>query len=242
MYENKFQKYNYKSQTDEYEDWYLSHEGKSEGDCIVYLHGHGSHGDQLLTREDVQGYCFPFLFDLGMHIVSPNLRDNAWMCPLAVDDLFMILDEGKRKYSWKRIFIVSGSMGGTGALIFAMRHPELIDGVAALGAATSIKRYMNWCTDSPKEIVNKEIYNAIAHAYTEDAFDLNDVCKHAGKLRMPVLLYHGGADDVIPPVEAQSLNGILRGKGNFYYHEIPGGNHDSPLPFYREAVLKLINT
>ena len=53
---------------------------------------------------------------------------------------------------------------------------------------------------------------------------------------MPVWLYHGGADRTIPVSEARALAEILAGKEDFHYHEIAGGNHDSPLSFFQQGL------
>ena len=44
---------------------------------------------------------------------------------------------------------------------------------------------------------------------------------------MPVILTMGEADALIPVAETRKIAAAMRGKSNFAYHEIPGGNHDS---------------
>ena len=103
----KFNRFEYESVVDGLKDWYLFHDAGAGTDCVVILHGHGSHGDQLLICPDLA----PWLASLdrfGVSVVSPNLRDNAWMSPAAVSDLSRLLEEGKTRHRWRRIVFASG--------------------------------------------------------------------------------------------------------------------------------------
>lgn len=241
MYEKDFQRHEYTSRVDGLQDWYLLHEEPLSSICIVVLHGHGSHGDQLITRPDIAGSWVPVLLKNNVSVIAPDLRGNSWMSEAAAVDLYDLLRQRLKIRKWRKIIIVSGSMGGTGALIFAMLHPELISGVATLGAATDIGRYLSW-TATQSHPVLREIHDAIKTAYPDEANRLkHSVCANAGKLSMPVYLYHGSEDRTIPVSEAHSLAEKLSNKKDFHYHEIENGNHDSPLPFFEEALTKLIN-
>ena len=116
----------YTSSVDGFRDRYFLHDAGKGTDCLVYLHGHGSDGSQLFTREDIK-VNLPLLAELGLSVISPDLRGNGWMCPAAVADLADILTSCRKKYNFRRFVFLGGSMGGTGALIFAVRHPELVD-------------------------------------------------------------------------------------------------------------------
>lgn len=234
-----FQRLEYQSAVDGKTDWYLYHDAGPARDCVVVLHGHGSHGDQLLTRPDLA----PWLASLerwSVSVVSPNLRDNAWMSPPAAADLKNLLENGKKRYAWRRIFFCSGSMGGTSALIFAVLYPELVDGLVVLGAASDIGRYRSWCAAQTHPVL-REIHDAISAGYRDGDYSLHNVLAHAEKLTMPLFLCHGEADHTIPVSEARSLAERLAGRKTFSYHEIKGGNHDSPLPFFPEGLEKLLS-
>ncbi len=230
----------YISTVDGARDWYLFHAGARPA-CVLVLHGHGSHGDQLLTRADLEPWrqC---LNELEVSVVTPNLRDNSWMSAPAVTDLAELLTHLKATHPWQRLVIASGSMGGTGALIFAMRHPELVDGVVALGAATSLARYAAWCDQPGQAPVIYDIRDAIRQAYpTAQELQAHDLCVHADRLTMPVQYYHGAADEIIPVTEAQALAEQLQDNANFRLTLVPDGNHDSPLPFFRQALTDMLD-
>ena len=233
-----FKRIDFTSRIDGKQDWMMVHDAGPSSDTILSLHGHGSHGDQLLVRADMSMHI-PLMESFGLSVISPNYRDNSWMSVPAVADLADFLAEWKSAHPGRRIFIVSGSMGGTGALIFAMRHPELIDGVGALGAATDLRRYAAWCRNFPEHFVIPEIGQAIEAAYTGDEYELHNVCLHADRLTMPVLYYHGDQDQLIPTSEALALAEIMKGRPNFTLTLTPGG-HDSPLACYPDALTKLV--
>ena len=132
-------------------------------------------------------------------------------------------------------------MGGTGALIFACLHPELVDGMVIAGAATDIGVYLNWCKQFyDTENIRATIGKTIEERYTADALAAHSVCNMAEKLSMPVYYSHGGDDKIIPVSEAENLCGKMAGKANFHYTEIPGGDHDSPLQRTVEDFRRLL--
>lgn len=219
-------------------DWGYVYPRSRRGVGVVVLHGHGSHGDQLYKRADIRGRVDYMLAD-GLGIMTPNLRGNAWMCPEAAADLRKLILWAKKDFGWEKIILASGSMGGTGNLIFAMRHPELADAVVALGAATDLPRYAEWLARQELPVCG-EIREAILTSYHHDAGLMNahSVDRHPEKLTMPVWYAHGENDQLMPVNEARSLAAKLSHKDHFHFHEIPGGNHDSPLGLFEEYLDK----
>lgn len=131
-------------------------------------------------------------------------------------------------------------MGATSSLAFAAQHPELVDGVVALGAATDIARYEAWCRhpDAPPATaaVRAAIAAAIATSYGDADRAMHSACRNAARLTMPIVLVHGEDDSVIPVEEARGLAATLSGRDRFVYREIPGGDHDSPLRLWGESM------
>lgn len=230
------QKITFKSLHDSTEDYYFLENNTPAGDCVVVLHGHGSHGDQIYTRKDLQ-IRLQTIRQLKLNIISPNLRDNAWMAPAAVSDLKQILLECRQKYSFNRYIFVCGSMGGTGALIFAIQHPELVDALIVLGAASSIKRYREFCRKGDKWI-HSDIAEAIGKNYSDGDYEISDVCLHAERLTMPLKYFHGEADEIMPVSELYALRDCRQWHANAYFQSIPDGDHDSPLTYFSEALIQ----
>jgi len=209
-------------------------------DLLVYLHGHGSLGDQLLTRPDIAAHL-PQIDSLGLSVISPDLRGNGWMSPAAAADLAWLLRRERTARGWRRTLFLAGSMGGTGALIFAMLHPGLVDRAAVLGAATSPGRYAEWCRTRKDSAVLGEIRAAILANYPDPAaLRRHDVSLHATRLTMPVRLIHAADDAVIPVGEARDL--AARNLPGLTYTELASGGHDAPLAFFAEALNEMVQS
>ena len=238
----QFARAEYTSAVDGLRDWYLFRPGNARL-CVVVLHGHGSQGDELVTehwRERLRDW-HECLNELDASVLCPNLRDHSWMSASAVADFAALLRQLKARHPWEQLVIASGSMGGTGALIFASRHPELVDGVVALGAAAAMPHYAEWCAQPGRLPVCGRILEAIRAAYpTPESLAAHDVCAHADSLRMPVLFYQGVADEVIPASEAIDLAERLKDKSDFHLTLVPDGNHDSPLHYFREGLTRIL--
>lgn len=224
----------YQSSLDDLRDWALILPGKNPSFWIIVTHGHGATGDQLFTRQDIRESWLPQMLDCGAGILTVNLRGNAWMSPAAAADLHELLQWMRTEYNLEKTLFYSGSMGGTSNLIYAVLHPEDVNAVVALGAATDLPSYYFWCVNQPVDIA-RNIADAIKTSYGGDPhlqkvlFLHHSVLQNVANLTMPVYLAHGGADRIIPVEQARNLAEAMQHQKYFCYHEIPNGNHDSPL-------------
>ncbi len=202
---------------------------------VVMIHGHGSHGDQLFTRADIRDAWLPTLLASGAGIVTPNLRDNAWMSSAAATDLHALLAWLRRSHGAKKFILFSGSMGGTSNLLYAALYPEDVAACVALGAATDLASYYAWCQPHPAGSTQRGIGYAIVTAYgatpaaAPELYQRHSTVAQCARLTMPVFFAHGGADALIPVEQARQLAAAMAGRPTFEYVEIPGGGHDSPL-------------
>ena len=230
----------YVSGTDAHRDWALALPPTHCNTWVVNLHGHGSHGDQLYVREDIRRDWFPGFRRRGLGILTPNLRDNAWMSPAAADDLHGLLELVRGRYGADRYVFVSGSMGGTGALIYAILHHEDVAGVAALCPATGVATLHRHCAETAGL---GDLAAAITVAYggtpddAAETYDRHSALRHRDRLTMPVYLAHGSADAIIPVTHSRAMADAGT-PGPLKYREIPGGHHDSPVASHvlEEAV------
>ncbi len=224
----------YISDVDGLKDWALLLPGKKKDLWIIFIHGHGSNGDQLFTRRDLRERWLPAFRDSGAGILCANLRDNAWMGPAAAADMHDLLNYLRAEHGMKKTIFCSGSMGGSSNLTYAVLHPEDVSGLIIRGAATDLSSYYRWCKTQKRPIIH-EIAEAIRNSYggtpdeKPDLYLRHSALANAEKLVMPLFLIHGGADEIIPVEQARSLADKMKNCKNFSYTEIPGGNHDSPL-------------
>lgn len=202
---------------------------------FVVIHGHGSHEDQLYTRPDIRDSWLPGLRRTGGGVLTPNLRGNAWMSPAAADDLRDVLRAVRQAHGARHFLFFSGSMGGSSNLYYALRHPEDVAALAALGAAPDPARYAAWCRAFPEASIQNQIGRAIETSYggppeaCPEPYAERCAPARAFRLTMPVYLSHGEKDPLMPVAEARRLAQALRHEPSFRYAEIPGGGHDSPL-------------
>lgn len=230
----------YVSPRDNLEDWALVLPPATGRTWAVVLHGHGSHGDQLYTREDIRQHWLNPLRAAGLGLLTPNLRDNAWMSPAAVGDLHDLLGWVRTRYGAQRFVFLSGSMGGAGNLIYATLHPEDCAAVVALGATTDLAAYHAWLAGHTNGI-QPQIAVAVAQAYGGTPAQLPDLYRrHSSffqreRLTMPIFTAHGEYDVLMPVDQLRQLAAQLKGRPNFTYEEVPKGNHDSPL-FLKSAM------
>lgn len=233
-YPDGLQRLDYVSDIDGLHDWATLLPGRRRELWIVALHGHGACGDQLYTRKDVRTIWLPEFLATGGGIITLNLRGNAWMCPSAAADLHAVMHYLRAEHGLEKTIFCSGSMGGTSNLIYGVLHPEDVNAIVARGAATDLASYYDWCLTQPLPIL-KEIAEAIKTAYgaapdqAPDLYRRHSTLANHARLTVPVYFSHGGADAIIPVEQARRLAEEVRGRNNFAYYEVPGGDHDSPL-------------
>ncbi len=247
--ENKFSLKNiscmsYTSGVDCFDDWALLLPGSRSGLWAVILHGHGSAGDQFFSQENIMKHWFPELLETGAGIICPNLRGNAWMSPAAASDLHELISYLRVEFKMQKTVFTSGSMGATGSLVYGVLFPEDVDAIDARGAAADIGSYYSWCMGCKSPLL-QEIACSIRLSYggepdlINEIYDRHSTLKNADKLVMPVSLIHGENDKTIPVEQARRLAERLSGQANFFYREIPGGDHNSPL-FEKEGFQRVL--
>ena len=230
----------YESAHDGRPDWALLRPPRKGRVWAVMVHGHGSHGDQIYTRPDVRGSWLAAFERAGVGVLSPNLRDNGWMAPPAVRDLRDLLQWTREHHGAGRFIFFSGSMGGTANLVYAALHPEDVGAAAALGAATDMAAYHDWCMRHESG-VQREVGLAIASAYggppaaAPALYRRHSPLFSAGRLTMPLFLSHGECDELMPVGQMRAMAEALRQNAAATWLEIRGGGHDSPL--FTEAAI-----
>lgn len=204
---------------------------------IVVIHGHGSLGDQLFTRPDIRELWLPQYLKRGYGIITPNTRGNGWMAPVVAEDFDGILDLIGEKYGPCKFRFESGSMGGTSILIYAVLHPEKINGMIIRGGAPDLPAYLEFCRKHESEVpVLTEIAEAIMANYggtpeeKPEVYFAHSAINHPERLRgIPLYYAHGSNDEIMPVSCSRRLAAKLCDREDFAYLEMPGGDHDSPL-------------
>jgi len=193
----------------------------SSRDVMIALHGHGANRWQYVKeeRDECRG-ARDCAGRYGMVFVSPDYRAfTSWMGPAAESDLLDIVGELRARYAPGRIFLVGGSMGGTSALTFAVRHPALIDGVVSHNGHANHVEYENFQDAISESFGGTK--QQVPQEYRERSAEF-----FAERLTMPVALAVGGKDESVPPHSVLRLAERLRGLNpNVLLIHRPEGGH-----------------
>ena len=204
----------------------VSFHNAEKSDCLVIL-GHGLTGnkDRSLLVE-----------------LADALAENGWPClritysgngesegaftesniTKEVADLSAIIDQVG---SGKRIAYIGHSMGGAVGALFAARDERVKIMVSLAGmvyTADFVKREFGDVI--PDEgLMWDEPGCTLSKAYVEDLEEIGDTLAAAKEIRIPWLLIHGSADDIIPPRDSEDLFKVLRRPSTLL--EIEGAGH-----------------
>lgn len=211
--------------------------GPAEG-ILVNLHGHYSDETQMMTEgiyKDAFGKLRRECLRRNWVYVTAWYGGNTWMGPLGEAGLADLIGVLRKRWPKVPVYLQGGSMGGSSVLVFAVRRPERIDGVAARCPAGDIAAYYDWAlARAAGNPTLRSITDAIRLHYTCDGHDLRQelelrsALRHADRLTMPVSLAHGSADTLIPVDWTRQLAERLRTLGRrVQYEEVEGGGHDS---------------
>jgi pimeloyl-ACP methyl ester carboxylesterase len=168
---------------------------------------------------------------------TPDYRGTtSWMSEPAEADITQLVGLLKTDLRAPRVYLIGASMGGSSALAYAVRHPELLDGVIDVCGTSDIGDFHGWCRATPSPPVLKELADAIEQAYggtpaqKPGLYAGRSALAQAARLTMPVVMAHGESDAVIPVRYSRDLHRLLKGRGaRALYREYPGGDHGAPL-------------
>lgn len=235
----------YVSGVDGFEDWALFCPGAAGRPVIVNIHGSFSTGDQLFTREDIREHFLPVFLRERLGVLMPNLRGTTYMCPKTVRDMTGLLEVVQERFvSEPRFVFLSGSGGASSSQIFAVRHPERVQGLVALGACDLADR-LKFARQSPLPVM-QDLARAIITAYggtpeeLPEVYRAHSVIANRERLTMPFLLASGECDALIPVEKVRLVAEALREQPGFTYWEVKGGGHDSPLFLPVEEMLRAV--
>lgn len=197
---------------------------------ILFLHGAGERGSDGLLQTDV-GLPHAIRLDRSRFntiVVIPQcVKDSWWVTPdmeeLALSALAAATKEFKGDL--KRTYLTGLSMGGYGSWSLAAKFPGKFAAIVPICGGIVLPEHL------------KQMRPDLASlAYPDDPKSYQEVAKKIGKT--PVWIFHGGADDVVPPDGSRQLNDALKAAGgDVRYTEYPGVGHNSWDKAYAEPDL-----
>jgi pimeloyl-ACP methyl ester carboxylesterase len=205
---------------------------------LIYLHGHYGDEQQGMTPldyNDAFGVLRRELFARQWAYVCPWYGGNSWMGPMAEQGLADLLGILQTRWPGRPIILAGGSMGGSSALIFAHRRPELLSGVIGMVPAGCVQREYEFAVASADPTL-QNVAAAIRIHYTADGHDLGEelrlrsAVQHAEQITFPVYLSWAGQDALVPPAGVRELAAKLKAQGTpVVADEWPEGGHDTPI-------------
>ena len=208
-------------------------------------------------------------FDHRGHGHSPGLRGHIDQFDEFLQDVTASLSVARTVAPGAPLFLMGHSMGGLIALDYAIRYPQGLQGVIAsapLLAQPNVAPWMNYVarllssirpafsldtgvrpetiSRDPAEVkrYGEDPYvhgRASARFGTELAAAQSWTLAHAGDLAVPLLLYHGAGDPLVPIAGSRAFFADAK-VADKQWIEWPGGYHESHNDLHRAEVFAAI--
>jgi len=192
---------------------------------VLFLHGSGERGadnaaqlrEGLAPAIRAHPHWFPLL------AVFPQAPENARWRDTTEDDVLRILAAVEKEFATDpaRVYLVGMSMGGYGTWQLALDHPQRFAALVPVCAGVLPP------PQAPELFV--KVSDAKGDPYAQIA---------AGVARLPIWVFHGAADPVVPVGESRRMVEELRQRGAApRYTELPWAGHDSWDPAFNSPDL-----
>jgi len=196
-----------------YQVWLPSnYDASKRWPAILFLHGSGERGDDA-KRQTVVGLG-PALskLDPPAVVVFPQCPANERWAGAAREIAIAALDQTEREFSIdrNRVSLTGMSMGGAGVWVLAAQYPKRWSAIAPVCG------YVH----KPPQLADAE--NPTTLSYADFARRLS---------RVPIWIFHGSADTVVPVSESRQMADVLG--ANAAYTEFPGVGHNAWDPAYQ---------
>lgn len=193
---------------------------------LLFLHGAGERGMDGIRQTQVGvGPAIRWNADrFPMIVVMPQVpTDERWLdgparAAMAALERSIVEFSGDRD----RILLTGMSMGGYGTYALAFEHPDLFAAVAPVCGGVVAYPTAHSTRDLPAIAGSASPYETVAE-----------------RLRnVPIWVFHGLHDDLIPAEESRKIAAALRAEGgNVRYTEFPDANHNAWDPAYGDPEL-----
>jgi predicted peptidase len=196
--------------------------------AILFLHGSGERGSDNNKQLEVGlgPYVRGHMQDFPAIVVFPQAPDDSEWTQDAGRIAIAALDAATREFDTDpaRIYLTGISMGGYGTWELALQSPQRFAALVPVCGGITV----DWTNQRPQMQVKSVI--GAADPFAEAARRLRDV---------PVWIFHGAADDTVPPAQSQRMDAALKAAGarDVRYTEFPGVNHFSWDPTYATRAL-----
>jgi predicted peptidase len=183
---------------------------------VLFLHGSGERGSDN-QKQMLQGLP-PWLkqhMTFPAVVVMPQAPDDTeWTDPADADMAMAALEKSVREFHGdrRRLYLTGLSMGGYGSWQLAADHPTTFAAAAIICGGV--------------ESDDDDRLRLYVHGVPRGNDPYAWVADRIGKL--PVWIFHGGDDNVVPTAQSRKMNAALTKLGKeVRYTEFPGVGHGS---------------
>ena len=183
---------------------------------VLFLHGTGERGSdgEKPTRVGVGTYLRAHADAFPGIVVFPQAPDGSDWKGVAAEIAFAALDAATEEFGGdrERTYLTGLSMGGYGTWELALMQPQRFAALVPVCGGLTAPREERDLTVTP------------LRDEADPPAALAQRLKH-----VPVWIFHGGKDDVVPPSQSRRMDAALKAAGarDARYTEFPDANHNS---------------
>lgn len=195
---------------------------------VLFLNGSGERGRDGVkqTMAGLGPYLRQHADDFPALAVFPQAPEGTEWTEAAGPVAFAALDAAVREFGGDpdRIYLTGMSMGGYGTWELALQQPDRFAALVPVCGGITV----DWSDARPG--LRAHSVAAAADPFAAAAQRLKDV---------PVWIFHGGRDDVVPPAQSRRMDAALKAAGarDARYTEFPDANHNSWDATYAHAPM-----
>lgn len=159
---------------------------------LIFLHGSSERGTDLTKLKTAAPVKYfnqqaeqPFLIVVPQCAADKSGKKDEWHA----EDLDVLFNQLEKEQSFdrSRVYLIGYSMGGYGTWLWGSAHPERFAGLAPHAGGLG--------SGGPKAV----------------SPDLDGWAKRLAPL--PIWIFHGDKDDVVPPERSERMNNLLKAAG-----------------------------
>ena len=196
---------------------------------VVICHGYAEHGgryEAVASRLAQQGLAV-WAIDLRGHGASGGERASVIDVALLVDDVLVVLDRAHAARPALPVFLIGHSMGGLVSTALAIDHRDRLRGLVLSGAAVGDPAGIEPLLELdplPEVVLSSELLSRdpkVGEDYDRDPLNYRGpfrretlraltsgarrVRERFAALRLPLLVLHGGDDQIVPAAASEDL-------------------------------------
>ena len=201
---------------------------------LLFLHGSGERGDDGLKQTQV-GLPAAIRSDRSrfpMLVVMPQARNDTRWYGASAKQAMAALEAVTAEFHGdrERTYLSGLSMGGQGTWLLAAQHPGRFAAIAPVCGFLRLK--------NDDDVIDPAVDAALVAEFPEALQDDPSAAFAQRIGPVPVWIFHGALDDVVPVHNARRMDAAMRALGgDVRYSEFPQANHNAWDAAYAEPGL-----